>query len=120
VLLYDGSCRFCRFAARAVATLDRHRRIALLPLEDHEAEALLASLPEQERFASWHIAQPGGRISSRGGAGVDLLDALGYKLPARAASRLDGSIEWLYRLVSENRDKLGHLVPDGPAPRRFP
>jgi hypothetical protein len=26
----------------------------------------------------------------------------------------------LYRTVSERRDLLGRLVPDGPAPRRFP
>jgi len=26
----------------------------------------------------------------------------------------------LYRLVADHRDVLGPLVPDGPAPRRFP
>jgi hypothetical protein len=94
--------------------------VGLLPLEDDEADALLASLPEGEKFATWHLVRPGGRISSRGEAGVDLLNALGYELPARAASQLDGPIDWLYRLVSENRDRLGPLVPDGAAPRRFP
>jgi hypothetical protein len=94
--------------------------VALLPLEDDEADALLAPLPEEERFASWHLVRPGGQISSRGSAGVGLMSALGYELPARAASRPEGSVEWLYRLVSENRDKLGRFVPDRPGPRRFP
>ena len=120
VLLYDGGCRFCRFAARAVAATDRRRRVGLLPLEDDAADALLASLREEDKLASWHLVQPGGRISSRGNAGVDLLAALGHERPARAASRIEGSVERLYRLVAENRDRLGRLVPDGPAPRRFP
>jgi hypothetical protein len=94
--------------------------VGLLPFGDDAADMLLASLPEGEKFASWHLARPGGRISSRGNAGVDLLHALGYERPARAVSRFEGSIERLYRLVAENRDKLGRLVPDGPAPRRFP
>ena len=41
VLLYDGACRFCRFAARAVARLDR----ADIVISDHglhdEARAVL-------------------------------------------------------------------------------
>src|SRR2546427_397292 len=78
-----------------------------------------ASLPEEEKFASWPLVRPPGRISSRGAAGVDLLDTLGYERAARAASRIEGSIESFYRLVAENRDRLGRLVPDGPAPRRF-
>jgi predicted DCC family thiol-disulfide oxidoreductase YuxK len=94
--------------------------VALLPLEDEAAEALVAPLPEQERFASWHLVRAGGRISSRGAAAIDLLRALGYARPARAAARVEGAIERLYGLVAEHRDKLGRFVPDGPAPRRFP
>ena len=94
--------------------------MGLLPLEDDAADALVASLPEEEKLASWHLVRPPGRISSRGAAGVDLLDTLGYERAARAASRIEGSIESFYRLVAENRDRLGRLVPDGPAPRRFP
>jgi hypothetical protein len=81
---------------------------------------LLAPLPEDERFASWHLVQPNGRRSSRGAAGIDLLEALGHPGMSRAASRVAGPIERLYALVADNRDKLGGFAPDGPGPRRYP
>jgi hypothetical protein len=92
----------------------------LLPLDDPAAEELVAPLPEAERFASWHLVWPDGRISSRGAAGIDLLDALGHRGLSRAGAQAGGPIERLYGFVAEHRDKLGHLVPDGPAPHRFP
>ncbi len=94
--------------------------MALLPLEDPAARELLEPLPEAERFASWHLVRPGGRIASRGNAGIELLDALGHPGMARATSRVAGPIDRLYGFVSEHRDRLGPFVPDGPAPRRFP
>jgi hypothetical protein len=94
--------------------------VALLPLGDEAARGLLESLPEQERLASWHFVRPDEATSSRGAAGIDLLHALGHRHVAGAASRLEGPIERLYTLVAGHRDRLGHLVPDGPAPRRFP
>jgi len=41
VLLYSGTWRFCRWAARVVARLDRGEGLALLPLADDEAGRLL-------------------------------------------------------------------------------
>ncbi len=100
--------------------LDRDERLALLPLDEPEAAVLLASIPEHERYASWHLLHPGGRISSRGAAGVDLLYTLGCRWVAHAVGRAAGPAERLYTVVAEHRDQLGRLVPDGPAPRRFP
>jgi hypothetical protein len=51
-------------------------------------------LPEERRYASAHIARPDGTVWSP-------------------------SIQ-PYRLVARNRERLGRLVPDGPAPRRYP
>jgi predicted DCC family thiol-disulfide oxidoreductase YuxK len=119
VLLYDADCRLCRGAARAVGRLDRNERLALLPLADDEARALLAALPEDDRFTSWHLAREGA-ITSGGAAAVDLLVALGFlRLAGAAAGHLD-LVERLYRGISANRGRLGRLVPDGPAPRRYP
>ena len=92
----------------------------MLPLEDQAAKPLLAPLPEPERFAAWHLVRPDGRIASRGAAGIELLTALGYSRVSRTAAHVAGSVERLYTAVAEHRDKLGRLVPDGPAPRRFP
>ena len=65
------------------------------------ASALLASLPEQERFASWRLVKSDG-------------STLGY---AVVRGRVPDT---LYRLVADHRELLGRFVPDGPAPRRFP
>lgn len=94
--------------------------MALLPLVDPAAAGLLTPVPEGERFASWHLVRPDGRLSSRGAAGIDLLDALGYPRLSSAISPAAGPVERLYAFVAEYRDKLGSFVPDGQAPRRFP
>jgi hypothetical protein len=65
------------------------------------AGSLLAALPEEERFDSWRLVKPDGSL-------------LGY---AVVRGRVPDA---LYRFVAEHRAWLGRLVPDGPAPRRFP
>jgi hypothetical protein len=62
---------------------------------------LLASLSEDERLASWRLARRDGSLVGYGIVRGRVPDAL-------------------YRLVARNRDVLGRLVPDGPAPRRYP
>jgi predicted DCC family thiol-disulfide oxidoreductase YuxK len=93
VLLYDGGCRFCRFAVRVVARLD-FGRFAVLPFDDPAAEPLLARLPEEARFASAHVIRADGSVWS----------------PSSAP----------YRLVARNRRRLGRLVPNVGSPRRYP
>jgi hypothetical protein len=58
-------------------------------------------LPEAERLASWRLVRRDGRM-------------VGY---AWIRGRVPDA---LYRLVARHRERLGRLVPDGPAPRRFP
>ena len=81
--------------------LDRRERLAILPLDDLAAQPLLAALSETERLASWRLARRDGSLVGYAGARGPIPDAL-------------------YRAVAERRDLLGRLVPDGPAPRRFP
>jgi hypothetical protein len=66
------------------------------------------------------MACPDGRLSSRGRAVADLLDALGLREPAAQARRFEAPIERAYTLVATHREALGRFVPDGPAPRRPP
>ena len=62
---------------------------------------LLAVVPEAERLESWRLVRPHGRPLSHLGVRGRIPDAV-------------------YRAVSERRELLGRLVPDGPAPRRYP
>jgi predicted DCC family thiol-disulfide oxidoreductase YuxK len=122
VLLYDAGCRLCRFAARSIARLDRGHELALLPLSDPEAATFLARLPEEERLSSWRLALPDGTLAGEGVGFPDLLRVvrltrpIGVLLEVIPARALNG----LYGLVARNRSLLGPIVPDGPAPRRFP
>jgi len=77
-------------------------------------------MPEQQRFASWHLALADGRVSSRGRAFADLLAALGFSETAGLAGRFEEPIEHAYTFVATHRETLGRVVPDGPAPRRPP
>lgn len=121
VLLYDSGCRVCRFTARLVQRLDRGGRLAFLPLEDEAAAALVEALPEHERMSSWRLARPDGTLAGRGAGAPALLRALGHERSARALEAMpDTMLEHGYDLVARNRGRIGGLVPDGPAPRRYP
>lgn len=122
VLLYDGGCRFCRFAARLVARLDRRGELAFLPLDDPEAAPLLAGVVEEVRLETWRLASPDGSLASRGGGAVDLLLALRVTRPAgRLLARVPARrLDRAYEAIARRRRTLGRLVPDGPGPRRFP
>jgi predicted DCC family thiol-disulfide oxidoreductase YuxK len=111
-LLYDSDCRFCRFVARVFVRLDRHGRVAYLPLQDSEAKRLLAELSDEQRLASIHLVEIDGQRASAGAALAVVLGYLG--VPARPA-RVIGLV---YGPVARARGVLGRFVPDGPAPRR--
>jgi len=81
--------------------LDRRGYLAILPLDDRAAQPLLERLPEAERLASWRLARRDGSLVGYAGVRGHIPDAV-------------------YRALAARRDVLGRLVPDGPAPRRFP
>lgn len=122
VLLYDGECRLCRFTARSVARLDRRQELAFLPLQDAAASTLLAALAEDERLDTWRMVRPDGSLAGYGAGIPDLLQAMRLtRLVGRLLGRVpDGVLEALYGATARNRGTLGRLVPDGPAPKRFP
>jgi hypothetical protein len=100
LLLYDGDCRFCRFAARLAARADRSGRLAYRP---------------EEGLASVRLLEPPGALE--GGHAVAAILGLLVAPPLR---RLGPLLEPPYALVSRLRGSLGRLVPDGPGPRREP
>ena len=123
VLLYDAGCRLCRFAARVVAALDRRRRLALLGLEDGAADRLLEQVPRVERLSSLRLVLPDGSVLSAGHAMLAALELLPATRPLTWAAELlraQAAVGALYCFIARNRGRLGGLVPDGPAPHRFP
>jgi predicted DCC family thiol-disulfide oxidoreductase YuxK len=124
VLLYDGGCRLCRWAARVAASLDREEALALLPLADDETAAVLAGIPEAARAECWWlVARDGTALRGDAGGGVALLGEVRLTRVLGAAVKrleLSAAVDAFDRLVSRHRRRLGRLVPDGPAPRRYP
>jgi predicted DCC family thiol-disulfide oxidoreductase YuxK len=122
VLLYDAECRFCRFAARTIERLDRNSELSLLPLEDGAASALLAALPHDERLATWRLVSREGSLAGQGRGIVELVNSMRLTRHAAPVATLvpPRALDALYSVVSRHRGSLGRLVPDGPAPRRYP
>ena len=124
VLLYAGNCRFCRWAARTIAALDRGQQLAVLPLADEETGRLLDAVPENRRTESWWVVcRDGVPVAGKSGAGIVLLTEirstrlLGRVLGAIGLSPL---IDALDAFVARHRGRLSRFVPDGPAPQRYP
>lgn len=94
----------------------------MLPLQDPAAEPLLAPLPEGERLATWRLARPDGSLTGYGAGVPELLGELRLARPlGRALARLPGgALDAPYRLIARHRGRIGRLVPNGPAPRRYP
>jgi predicted DCC family thiol-disulfide oxidoreductase YuxK len=124
VLVYSGTWKFCRWAARVVARLDRDEQLGLLPLADDEAGHLLAGVPAEARSECWWLVlRDGTPIAGDAGGGVALFAEvrltrpLGRILRALHASTL---IDALDKFVARHRGGLGRFAPEGPAPRRYP
>jgi predicted DCC family thiol-disulfide oxidoreductase YuxK len=97
---------------------DRRHRLRPVPLQDPEAEALLAGLQPKERMASWHLVEPDGERTSAGAATPRLLGMLpGGRPPAAVARLLQPLTNAVYSLVARNRDRLGRLISDRAAAR---
>jgi hypothetical protein len=81
-------------------------------------------VPEEARDECWWlIRRDGTPIAGDLGGGVALFCEVRLTRPLGRAMRLlqlMGLVDALDRLVSRNRGRLGRLVPDGPAPRRYP
>ena len=122
VLLYDAECRLCRFVARTVARLDRRSELLLLPFREEAASPLLEGVPAEARYDTWRLVAERGSWSGYGRGAVQLLRAMRLTRPAARVAELvpSGMLDRLYRVVARNRGRLGRLVPDGPAPRRYP
>ena len=98
--------------------------MALLPLADAAAAPLLASVPESERLDCWWLVLSDRTpVPGDAGGGVALLAQLrGTRWLGRLLDKLGAgtAVDALDKLISHHRGRLGRLVPDGQAPRRYP
>jgi predicted DCC family thiol-disulfide oxidoreductase YuxK len=110
-VLYDDDCGFCRWSADVLLRADRRGVLRVLSIQSREGAAMLSSVPEAERLASWHLVGPNGERRSAGAAVPAVLRLLPAGAPlAPVAERFPGAVERLYRLVARNRGRLGRLI----------
>jgi predicted DCC family thiol-disulfide oxidoreductase YuxK len=124
VMLYCGTCRLCRWAARVVAKADRSQQLAFLPLGDPDAARLLEAVSEETRMASWWlVSRDGEPVAGNNGGGVALLLELRATRPLGRllrAAKLSPAVDFLDDLIARHRSAIGRVVRDGPGPRRYP
>ena len=96
----------------------------MLPLADEETLQLLGRIPEEARGECWWlVTRDGTPIPGDAGGGIALLTELPPTRPIASLLRLllaAPLVDAFDKLVSRHRGALGRVVPDGPAPRRFP
>ncbi len=113
-VLYDADCGFCRWSLGLLLRADRDHRLRPLALGTPEADRLLAGMPRDEQFASWHLVDPGGTVNSAG-AGLPAVLRLmpGGQIPAGVFALSPGLTERGYRWVADHRTTLGPRIPAG-------
>lgn len=111
VVLYDRDCGLCTWSAERLRTWDGpRRRLRFVPLQTVEAEELLGDMASNRRFASWHVVNDG-VVSSAGAAFGPVLRLVpGGRQLARIAEALPRTTQVLYRLVADNRERIGAAI----------
>jgi hypothetical protein len=85
---------------------------------------LLVDVPEKQRDECWWLVlQHTTLMPGDAGGGVELLAEMRLTRPLGRFlrfARAEPLVDALDKLVSRHRGRLGRLVPDGRAPRRYP
>jgi predicted DCC family thiol-disulfide oxidoreductase YuxK len=112
IVLYDDDCGFCRWTLALLLTWDRRRRLWPAPIAGTVGDRWLAGMPAEERLASWHLVEAGGRVSSAGAGLADVLPYVpGGGLLAPVLRRAPVAVERAYRFVADHRSGFSRFVP---------
>lgn len=111
VILYDDDCGFCRWSLDKILSWDRDGRLRPVALQSGEADILLRGMDEKRKMASWHLVRDDGRIYSAGAAAAPLFRNLPFGTPLGIFAEIfPGLTEFIYRMVSTNRDWFGNIL----------
>jgi predicted DCC family thiol-disulfide oxidoreductase YuxK len=113
IILYDGECRFCRWAVAWALDRDERRAVHVAPIQSSTGARLLADIAPAERLREVHVVHDDGRRESGGTAARAVLSALpSTRRLARLADLSPRATDALYAFVADHRGQFGRLVPD--------
>jgi predicted DCC family thiol-disulfide oxidoreductase YuxK len=116
-VLYDEDCGFCLWTVRQLRTLDRERRLEMMPLghATHHPRrpdvALVAAGHDLRR--SIHVLRDDGEVRQGGRAMLEILDVLPGGWLLRPWTLLPGvapAVDAAYRLIAARRALLSRVV----------
>jgi predicted DCC family thiol-disulfide oxidoreductase YuxK len=100
LVLYDGGCGPCGLFASLVRAVDRGRSVSLSTIAEADGAGLLRSVPEDERYKSFHVVLEDGRVFSGGDAVQELASLTGISSLLFRLGLARSLASDLYRYVS--------------------
>ena len=113
LVLYDADCGLCSRSARLLRSLDRGRRLRLVPLQD--AGEIADAPPMEVLLDAIHVRDRDGRWSIAGAAWIRIAAEVPLLRPLAAVARVRAirtCVEWTYALVARDRHRISHLLGD--------
>jgi predicted DCC family thiol-disulfide oxidoreductase YuxK len=112
LVLWDRDCGFCAWTLALALRADRRRVLVTSTIQEADVAGLLDAIEPERRYASFHIVDADGRVTSAGRAVTVMLGLLPAGRPlglvTNAAPKLT---ERAYRWVAEHRSLLSKPIP---------
>ena len=110
-VLYDSDCGFCKWSLDKILAWDRADRLRPVAIQSPEGQELLAGVPPENRLDSWHLVEPGGRVSSAGEGAPPLARVLpGGRPLAFIFARFPRATDRAYRFVAGHRNWFARRI----------
>jgi lipase maturation factor 1 len=110
VLLYDGTCGFCRQWVHRLQRWDRRNRIAYVAYQTRDAVAGLPPISDAALERAAHVVTPDGRVAAGARAVPLLLEVLPGGALLQLLYRIPG-VAWMadrvYAWIATHRHQLG-------------
>ena len=112
IVLWDRDCGFCAFMLSLMLRADSKRVLRPAVIQGPEGEKWLAAMPAEQRLATFHAVDAGGRVTSGGEALTVLLRELPAARPLAALTgAAPGVTDRAYTWVAANRPLLSKPIP---------
>jgi predicted DCC family thiol-disulfide oxidoreductase YuxK len=112
LVLWDRDCGFCAWMLALILRADSRRVLRTGTIQENEASGLLMGISPERRYASWHVVDADGHVTSGGRALTKVLSALPAGRPvAILTGALPGLTERAYDWVATHRRLLSRPIP---------